>query len=462
MDGNMICSNRNIYIFDEETGLWSSDQTVLMKYVYKYRKELTFTRMTNFGPSTYDYGGTYSNINNMFKFVPTFVKTDDNFIDENIDTSKGKLLFANGIYHFDNDTFTEGFDINIVFDGRISRNFNRNIDPELVKYVNKVIFEDPFESLEVSRYLKIGIARGLYGDYLSKMYYALIGSSDSGKGVVGTAIEESCKGYVGNFNSPNLYYTKNTADDEFKNKWMLPVANKRIAISSEMDVTKETCINSVLLKRITSGGDVIKARSLNKDAISIKFRALPILFGNDMPAFKPCDEATLRRSGIIEMDFQFKTEEEYKSTNAIHKKMIPDIKRKFQTNDDYKDALIIILINAYQDYLLNGHAIPQKVHNAKKEWISDENSLEGYLEDNFIITKNKDDYVESKEIIDYLLDLDLNMSAQKIGRELTVLIGLKPEHKKINGKNSSIRRGIKDVRDACFSDDSDFETENTM
>lgn len=66
------------------------------------------------------------------------------------------------------------------------------------------------------------------------------------------------------------------------------------------------------------------------------------------------------------------------------------------------------------------------------------------LNEKFEITNNVNDYVESKKIIDYLInECRLNMSTTKLGTILTKLINVNPKDKNI--KNKKFRLGIKEI-----------------
>jgi hypothetical protein len=64
------------------------------------------------------------------------------------------------------------------------------------------------------------------------------------------------------------------------------------------------------------------------------------------------------------------------------------------------------------------------------------------LNEKFEITNDPNDFVESKKIVEYLIDTcKLNMSATKIGIILSKLINVQPKDKNINNKRC--RLGIK-------------------
>jgi hypothetical protein len=121
MGDNIKVVKEQVWVFDEATGLWTDSETAIKRCVKKHKHKLMFEKICEDGKTTViNYGGYVNKIQNLLKFVGNYADIDDNFFNDNIDTSKGKLLFKNGIYDFDTDTFTEGFDPKIVFMYRIS------------------------------------------------------------------------------------------------------------------------------------------------------------------------------------------------------------------------------------------------------------------------------------------------------------------------------------------------------
>jgi hypothetical protein len=94
MEGRIKYSNMNILVFDENTGLWTTDEVALRSSINKYNKELKFEQFNEAGKlSIYNYSGNETNITKMIKSISVFCK-DDDFINKNVDSSRGKLLFS--------------------------------------------------------------------------------------------------------------------------------------------------------------------------------------------------------------------------------------------------------------------------------------------------------------------------------------------------------------------------------
>ena len=99
-----------------------------------------------------------------------------------------------------------------------------------------------------------------------------------------------------------------------------------------------------------------------------------------------------------------------------------------------------------KEKLLGGYIPePNSVLLETSEWIKDDNmSFEEKILEKYEITNNKEDYVESKKIISYIIkDCNMNYSSVKIGRLLSNLINIEPRD--MNIKNVKCRLGIREI-----------------
>ena len=129
---------------------------------------------------------------------------------------------------------------------------------------------------------------------------------------------------------------------------------------------------------------------------------------------------------------------------------MPAIKFNFKT-DEYKDALFYVMVDTYKslsnsEKMINGEIEePASIKMEIKEWLMDEKELfKTKLSEKYEITNNKNDYVNIREIINYLTNTcKLRMSETKIDRNLNNLIELDKEDKDkfINHKRYKV--GIK-------------------
>jgi len=455
MGDNIIYTDDCLYVFDDTKGLWTSSQVIIKQCVIKFENELKFHQVDSDSGKIklYNYSGNEKNMNNMLKNVAPFCLVDD-FFGKFADTSRGKLLFADGIYDFDTNTFSEEFNNKIVFKYRIAKAFPKERNDKLIKYVHKILFIDPFMDYEkvVSDFLRVAIARSIYGDYRSKRFYFCVGKANGGKSAISDAIINSFEGFVGTFNAGALVFNENSGSDLAKKlSWVFGIKDKRMAISNEVSMNKS--FDGNILKMLASGGDVFDARTNFKDEVKVINRSTMFCFINDIPNINPNDDAVKNRVKCIEYNCVFVDGE---VSQDFERPMDKTIKDKFK-DVEYQNAFIHIILDAYQEFLRNGHHVPEEVNNATKEWTGDTGSVEGALRKKYEITRNVDDFVKSRDILDFLQkNQKIAMSDKKISNELKSL-KLVNGDKKLNGKTFSVWKGIKEIDDDDYMIDDDID-----
>jgi hypothetical protein len=362
---------------------------------------------------------------------------NETFIADNIDASLPYLLFANGIFHIPDQTFTVGFDKTKVFMSRIARRFplvrNRGLEAE----INARLFVQPFSSEAVGSYMKMRFARSLAGCYYDKKFICALGDADSSKGTITKAMRSAFGGYVVEWNANYLKYNSHSGADEAKKlSWVFPFVNARLAISNEARMDK-TPLDGNLIKTLSSGGDEMSARKNFLDEMPIIVRASFFYLGNDMPAITPKDSGIQTRVRMIRFSKRFV--ERPSSANELLAD--PLIKSKITTTE-WRNSLFWLIMDAYSFATDE----PIDVIEETKEWVPCETMvLRDMLEENYTIDvadTSDNNFTPSRDIIAYLKTIDVNLSDTKIGRELTK-IGLIKRDKRMGGKTIKVWRGIK-------------------
>jgi hypothetical protein len=448
----IVYTDKELFVFDEEQGLWTNEIVVIKQCVHRFENELKFHQLDlDIGKErVYNYSGIEKNIINMLKNVPTFCVKND-FFGRHADTSKGKLLFQDGVYDFMTNTFTEGFDPKVVFKYKIDRPYPKERNEQLIKHVYELLFINPFmeEDIATSDYLRLGLSKALAGDYFDKKFYFAVGRSNAGKGVLTDALKASFQGFVGTFNAGALAFNENSgADTAKKLSWVFGIKDKRLAISNEVSMNKP--FDGNMVKMLASGGDEFDARRNFQDEVKVINRSTMFCFVNDIPTINPYDDGVGNRVKCIEYKCVFTNGE---ITKDFERKADPDIKTTFKTNVDYQDALMYIMIDAYQEFLQKGHILPESVKEATKEWGGDAGSVEGLLKKKYEITRNANDFIPARDLLNYLQKEEkLTMSDKKIGMELTSLKLIR-DTKTIKGKSTKVWFGIREALDYYAIDD---------
>lgn len=443
MGNNILIDNKIIYIFDKNTGIWSNDESMLDILIAGASNHLQFRQLNKLGILiTYDYCGTVKNCKNLKLTLPAVCAltpscTNPFFINEAKQKSFKKLLFKNGIYDFETDTFTEGFDRTIMFFSAIPFNFNRNVAAEDYEFVYDAFFRSPFESSEMPDLYLHYLMRGMIGDYRCKKYITAIGFTNSSKGMFVNFMEYAFGNVVGTFESGNMLYRKNVEASR-ENSFLINMCNRRLNFSSEIKEGDE--MSGAMLKKVVSGGDVIKARHLFKEDQDIVNRSMLIMLCNDAPKINPPDSAVAERMIPIQYTYSFVSEPRL----HIERKMDPNLKEKLQQKK-YAEAIVQIFIKEYAKWKSAEFKEPILSANVRldREELCPVEDIRPLLCQRYELTENPEDCVSNDDLKRYFKDKEVPLSENKIGRLLTS-IGLKSVVKNYYGVNKRFRIGIKE------------------
>jgi hypothetical protein len=379
-----------LYIFDSRTGMFTCDKEVIKYHIMVvHAHKLRYVYNNGVTDVYVDYGRELKRVNTLIATLPCLC-LDTGRIEKCIKTSLGKLLFSDGIYDFDSDTFTDGFNPKIFFTDRIERPFPRERNEEMIAKVHKILFEDPFlaPNNESANFIKKALATALYGKYRLKKFYFCVGRTNCGKGVTETAFKNSFGGYVTSFDMSHFMIGSSGSDDPAKAMgYLMPIFTKRIAFSQEATMT--SAVDGNKLKSVFSGGDDMHARKLHENAGKIVNRCTGFGMCNDVPKVNPMDKAVSERVRVVEYKAEFVEE----PSLPHHRQADEDVKDMFEDDDSAKDALFYIMADSYQAYEKEGLVPPPEVLMATKEYAEDQSSLRAILEERYEITGKTEAYV---------------------------------------------------------------------
>ena len=418
----VYCEN-NLYVFDEDSGLWTTCDTIKNKLISKY--------------APIGFNSNLNAIKTLREFICIFC-IDNNWLKQKNSSGLGKLLFNNGYYDGDTKKFHSVFNPEVVFFSKIHHDYvpftdedQSPLDDLILKY-----FTNPL-NLETGAYYIDTLAKGLFG-FRHKRFLMGLGAGNNGKSKLLEALSLACGDYIGVFNGENLAYSKSSADEAAQNRWMMLLQHKRIVYSSEIKM--DIIMNGNAMKKMT-GGDMMSGRTHNKEETLFEFHPLPILCANDIPKIKPYDGALDERLRVCS----------YKKTYVVGATGPDELEKDLNLDAEIKSAkfqrlLVLLFIQKYTKVLM---VEPDDVINAKKEWIDETADLIQNIQLDFTFTNLETDFVTAKELNDWAVEKNLGVSSTKLGREITKyaekksLDKIKSIQKKISGKNTTVWVGIK-------------------
>jgi phage/plasmid-associated DNA primase len=420
--------------------MWCYEESLLRRLIHKHRNNLIF----QVGKKVRDYAGMDAGVRKIINMLPSLLDRDNDFWENNIDTSQHKLLFSNGILDMDTMQFTNGFNPNIVFADRIDRPYNPNVNPEVRAKVLNMIFNDPFTREQIRQgvhiYQQKALGRTLAGDYRSRLSYFNIGETSAGKGLITDAAIMSSGTYFGTFNIKSLMSQPNSSMDAAKQlSWVADITYKRGAFSNEPP--RNVPLDGCLFKLVISGGDVLVIRQNRENEYCIRIRCTFWFMANDMPKIVPNDDAVKDRiHGVVGYNVRFK--DVVSGLNPDKEKLKDKTAKDFFHNVNAQDAMLDIMLEGYQLFLKEGHERCADVLKSTEEWVDVENGLLALMEGKYAITGSEDDYVTFPELKEFFDKKGLGFSSTKLGLELIKIEGVNKKDKKVNGHKQRVYTGI--------------------
>lgn len=434
-----------LYTFDTDTGMWENSRSVLRKYVINILQHVMKTKYL-----------TISYIDNVISFISmNEIIRNNKWLDKYSNSSLEYLLFNNGYYDGKQCKFINHFNPNIVFFEKIYADYDEKFDEEYGKSIMTRFFYLPLGK-EVGNYYIQMLSCGLLGCLLKKIYFCL-GETNTGKSTITNAIMASCGSYTGTFNAECLTYDKTSQDQAQKMRWTLLLRYKRLVFSNELST--ESKLNGNYIKKISSGGDRIVARTHQKTEEEFVPHFMTTIFANDMCEIKPYDNAMNKRTDVIPY------EKTYVLSNPNENQLLIDENIKHEINTDkFQKTFLQLMIRAYEKYKSDGIIEkPDILNDVKNNWIEQKtNIMEEFLLD-FVITNNENDVVQCSKISDWMKKKNLGVSVIKSTRQLKDYCKLNNYNNVINTvkRNKKIKKcekvwiGIKELIEDISDNDSD-------
>lgn len=424
LDDRIKKQGKTLYIYNETTGMWDCDEQAAFRAAVLLGKQLTITN----GKETHHYGSMERKIKAMIALMPDLIPSST-WIADHIGSSRGKILFDNGIYDMEADTFTSGFNKEIVFTARVGRPLGPRVEADVLD-VNNVVFKNPYADPDVGYYYAQVLARAIAGCTEDKILPIILGEPNTGKSTATTLMSRAFGGFVSIWNLDNLKFKTGSTTDEAKRlSWLADCIHSRLAISNEarMDGVK---LDGNLAKRI-SGSDDITFRQNFRDERTVSLMTTFMAMANDMPDFSPIDEALRVRTRYIQSDFTF-VAKPLEECIGIEKPADPALKGKI-AQQSWQDAFCYAIFDAFSP---EKPTPPPAVLEATDDYVpAPSTGLMEAVEDAGyrIVAGNEAHFVASRLLIDKIKAGGSTLSDAKLAREL-VKLGLKRHSKRVASK----------------------------
>lgn len=436
----LVLDTGEVWVFNEETGLWSCEKSALERVITSLNGKLVFRQMGPMGVKIYDYSGCCEKRNALIKMLPSVAPIHDGYFRSRISSDKGKLLFKDGIYDFSTRTFTPGFDPQLVFHHSCPRKFPGEKDAEKTAFIQKVCFEEPFKDPREAKRIKHNLMRAMIGDWRRKKCVTALGPKNSGKSVLIFLTKTAFGDCVGTFDA-NSMLLRHGGEATRDLLWISDIYNCRFAFSSEIkqdDPNKMPAMDGNMLKKLVGGGDEIAFRKMySTNSTKVFFTATIFIMANDLPKIVPCSEEIKDRMEVVDYHYSFQS----KPTELHHKPVNSEIQHLF-SQPEYGDAFIHALMEEYDAWEAEDFAELPPCESDLQEDLLEQVDVKNLLLGRYEITGNHDDNVDAAEIRQYLRSVGFVGSDTKVSREMKQ-IGLGTDRVRRGRQRVKVYTGVK-------------------
>ena len=268
---------------------------------------------------------------------------------------------------------------------------------------------------QMTRYALEHIATCLSGNNKYERFYIWTGKGGNGKGVLSELVKRCMGQYYHPI--PHSVITKQNDKKDAPNPPLAKGKGKRFVQFSEPEAEDKFQVGTV--KELT-GGDEISVRDMYKS--NIIYKPQWSLYGqtNNIPKLNRADGGAGRRIRVIPFVYSFVAD----PTEPFHKAINLDLKEKIVKSSEWRGEFMWLLIEAYSRIKESGLIEPEKVLEASKEYMEDNNPVGAWLKSNYTIGLDANDnrwWISSSDLLKkYQDDTHHQISAERFKGGMTL------------------------------------------
>ena len=284
---------------------------------------------------------------------------------------------------------------------------NKAVKNEVIEVLKKICNSDDSDYDFIMNFLSYCIT----SETKEQKYLNVVGpSASNGKSTIIKLMEEALSIYI--FKAKKDLFSEAYSKGH---KYFAQTKNKRIVYIEELDKKK---VDADLIKDVVDGNQINNEVLFpTTEKIDINFKL--ILLSNNLMNFD-ADSRIKRRLIHFEFRNKFVAQQDLEKERANHKigkvyALDNSLVNKFHVNDDYKNALVHILIKKAKQYFENGLVIPEKYVEIAKAVCEKNDKFKNFFDNHFDITNNDSDRISKDELRDlYNSYTKCNFSASSI------------------------------------------------
>jgi len=280
---------------------------------------------------------------------------------------------------------------------------------------NEEIEEFPNSLGQMTRYALEHISTCLSGNNKYERFYIWTGKGGNGKGVLSELVKRCMGQYYHPI--PHTVITKQNDKKDAPNPPLAKGKGKRFVQFSEPEAEDKFQVGTV--KELT-GGDEISVRDMYKS--NIIYKPQWSLYGqtNNIPKLNRADGGAGRRIRVIPFVYSFVTD----PTEPFHKAINLDLKEKIVKSSEWRGEFMWLLIEAYSRTKAEGLIEPEKVLEASKDYMEDNNPVGAWLKSNYTTGLDANDnrwWISSSDLLKkYQDDTHHQISAERFKGGMTL------------------------------------------
>jgi hypothetical protein len=194
-------------------------------------------------------------------------------------------------------------------------------------------------------------------------------------------------------------------------------------------------LNGNMIKKLGSGGDVMKARKNYCDEVEFQVQGRLFMFCNDLPPITPVDASETMT--VFNFPYQFVSEP---NAELTFQRQADETIKDYCARTDVRDAYLHMVLDAFCNHRVTPCREVREETSIFQAEAGDETAL---LREAIEFTGNDSDRLSSTDMMVWIKGQGINVSSQKIRQRLVKLGATFKEKLWIDGKNTRGYCGIR-------------------
>jgi P4 family phage/plasmid primase-like protien len=368
------------------------------------------------------------------------------FYEDYIDCNGDLFAFTNKVFDFKTNTTR-----NIKPTDYIMTNCGYDYPEYEDDEKNKILeefFKQIYPNEEVMEYVLDILTTMLWGNRTSQSFNIFCGNGSNGKSLLMSVLEKILGEYYMTINAETLTKPKQSSNSTGE---LHQAKGKRLISMNEPECDKDNKMQVGILKKMAGIGGIetLKERGLYMEAIEFKIHFMLFILCNTKPALSSVDDGIGRRIRVVNHLMKFVDEPDknnkYQSLKDVNK-------YKIMITDDIRNAFIRMLLNRWINKVskIDKIQVPKQINDDSIEYIQSSNEVLGFILENYKITDNDKDRIQSSVLFDdYKRKTNTKMTTSKFKEDILGISGISLK----NPKGVKYFTGIKALTADDLDDD---------